>query len=128
MLCLNLRALFSRNVSGHIQEQSQINQAAFTAEKITLFLPYLLVFHINLWRDIQTQHGSYQLYSFLTLVVMCSSSIAIPNSETVFQSVTDALEPPSLDSVSVSVEPEELVGVELEVEVEELEVVEVDIA
>ena len=33
---------------------------------VRFFLQHPLL-HIILWREIQTQHGSYQLYSFLTL-------------------------------------------------------------
>ena len=75
MVRLNFRALFSQNVSGPIQVQNQNKQAANLAHMTLLpknntILPLKLVFHIIFWREIQTQHASYQLYSFLTLVVL----------------------------------------------------------
>ena len=60
MMCLNFRALFSQNVSMPIQVQNQrscqFGLIDFFAEKKTFLFSFLLLFHIILWREIQTQH------------------------------------------------------------------------
>ena len=65
ILYLNFRALFFSKRLESKQTSCQFGLLNFAAEKITPCLPLnLLVFHIILRREIQTQHESYQLFSF----------------------------------------------------------------